>query len=286
VAKVDNATWEKERNAIKRLIRNFGSSGGALFSLNTEFQLLQASNNVGEVYFRLLEYVDDAIEKLVLGQIKTSSDTGGLSGDAQTEVREDIRDADCVEIADAINAQLVAPWMAFNYPSAPLPRFEFDIKPKRDLKELSETLAHLKNAGLEADPDEMSAVFGFALTRVAPLALPAAALSLAAESTRAPAMPEAPRSPLVANAYREALGSAWLDGLIDEIDAALSDESGEKLKTLGRPGDLARVDSQALASTLERTIYAAAANGMAAKAEELDLKARKRGAKAQGGLDA
>ena len=50
VGKVDQAGVEKERNAVKRLIRNFGPSGGGVFSRNVEVQLMESTSK-GKVYF-------------------------------------------------------------------------------------------------------------------------------------------------------------------------------------------------------------------------------------------
>ncbi len=278
VAKVDRQSWENERNKIKQLIRNFGSSGGAVFTQNTELELLQASNNTGDIYFRLCEYAEDAIEKLILGQLASSGESAGLSGgDAQSEVRSDIKDADCVEVADTINAQLVAPWMRFNHPGKAAPEFAFETEEKKDLKVLSETVSNLHSAGLEADAEEMSETFGFKLTRAAVAPAPGflsngpAQIALSAESR-----PQvAAASSLASNAAARFLSSGarkWASKLVDEIDAALSDESGEALKDLGRPRQLAALDIAPLASAIEETVYAAAANGMAGKAQELAAK--------------
>jgi len=274
VAKVDQATWEKERSNVKRLIRNFGSAGGGLFTQSTELQLLQASNNVGEVYFKLLEYVDAAIEKLLLGQLASSAESTGLSGgDAQSQVRKDLRDADCRAIAADINAQLVAPWTRFNFgPAALRPVFEFQIAPPENLVTLADNLAKLKSAGLEADPEEIGAKFGLKLSRAAAPAptFGGGSLQLSAEKITpvvAPAL-----SPLTDSARKRFIASganAWSSRILNEIDAALKDESGEKLKQLGKPEQLKEFNAAPLAQIIEQAALAAAANGMAKKAAQI-----------------
>ena len=115
IAKVDSSAFEKEKNLVKRLIRNFGTSGGGIFTKNVELQLLECKNN-GEVYFRLLEYLEAAVNKVILGQTASSGDSSGLSkGDAQSKVRQDILESDCRIIQHVINAQLLKPWTLYNY---------------------------------------------------------------------------------------------------------------------------------------------------------------------------
>lgn len=177
--KADDASYERERSTIKRLIRNFGSNGGGLFTRNVEAELLQAANNTGEVYFRLLEYCEAAINKIVLGQTASSGDSSGLSkGDAQSKVRQDILESDCRWLERSINAQLFGPWCRYNFGGrVAAPRLSIDCTPPEDKAELATTLQALATAGFEADPEEVSKRVGIQVRRRAePLpAMPAAA---------------------------------------------------------------------------------------------------------------
>ncbi len=142
VARVDNKTWETERNKLKALIRSFGPNGGGVFTRSTELELLQAANNGGDVYFKLLEYVGKAITKVVLGQTATAGDGGGWSNDgAQDQVRQDILEADCRWIEDTINAQICQIWHRYNCAEGtPVPRFVIDSTPSEDVKEKYEAM--------------------------------------------------------------------------------------------------------------------------------------------------
>ncbi len=165
--RADDASYERERNTIKRLIRNFGSNGGGLFTRNVEAELLQASSNTGEVYFRLLEYCEAAINKIVLGQTASSGDSSGLSkGDAQSKVRQDILESDCRWLERSINAQLFGPWCRYNYGgSVAAPQLSIDCTPPEDKSALATTLQALAAAGFEADPDEVSKRVGIQVVR-------------------------------------------------------------------------------------------------------------------------
>lgn len=165
--KADNETYQRERNVIKRLIRNFGSSGGGLFSHNVEAQLLQSANNTGDVYFRLLEYLEAAINKIILGQTASSGDGGGLSKDnAQDKVRQDILEADCRWLERSVDIQLFRPWTSFNFGHAvAAPKLKIDAEPPEDKKNNAEVVKIIYDAGFDFDEKEISDRFGFTVVR-------------------------------------------------------------------------------------------------------------------------
>ena len=168
-AKVDAEAFDKERNLIKHLVRNFGSSGGGIFTRNVELELLECAST-GMVYFRLLEYLEKAVNKVILGQTASSGDSAGLSGgDAQSKVRQDILEADCRRLMRSINNQLVKPWMLYNYGEAEaLPSFVIEYVPPEDQTALATIVATLSNAGFKADAAELSKRFGLKLRYEAP----------------------------------------------------------------------------------------------------------------------
>lgn len=165
--KVDSGSFERERNTIKRLIRNFGSSGGGLFTKNVEAQLLQSSANSGEVYFRLLEYCEAAICKVLLGQTASSGNSSGLSkGDAQSKVRQDILEADCRWIERTVNTRIFRPWCRYNFgEGVAAPRLAIDCTPPEDKAALANIVQALAGAGFEAEPGELGERFGLRLRR-------------------------------------------------------------------------------------------------------------------------
>ncbi len=166
IAKVDSSAFEKEKNLVKRLIRNFGSSGGGIFTKNVELQLLECKNN-GDVYFRLLEHLEAAVNKVILGQTASSGDSSGLSkGDAQSKVRQDILESDCRTIEHVINAQLLKPWTLYNCGSEVLPpELVINCTEPEDAVRLATIVKTLHDAGYETDPDEISARVGLKLHR-------------------------------------------------------------------------------------------------------------------------
>ena len=169
VAKVDRNAWENERGVMRNLIRSFGPNGGGVFTKSTELELLQASNSGGDVYFKLLEYTSRAITKVILGQLASSSESGGLSGgDAQSRVRGDLLEADARALESTIRAQLAVPWTRFNFgDAAAAPVLRFRNAAQEDHAVFAGIIETLHRAGLDADPEEISARFGLSLKRAA-----------------------------------------------------------------------------------------------------------------------
>ena len=167
-AKVDPASFDKEKSMIKRLVRNFGSSGGGVFTHNVELSLLESRSD-GAVYFQLLKYLDAAVNKVILGQTASSGDASGWSkGDAQSQVRQDILEADCRVLQRLVDTQIIKPWMQFNYgTTADLPHFVIDCAPAEDKEKIAAVVKTLHDAGFETDPQEISTLVGLKLTRKA-----------------------------------------------------------------------------------------------------------------------
>ena len=227
VVRVDESTWQKERHNIKDLIRNFGSSGGGLFSKGTEQELLQAANSDGNIYFRMKEYLSSAVNQLILGQTASSGDGGGLSKDgAQDKVRRDILESDCRRLQRTINSQLCVPWTRFNFGSGvSAPRFVIDCAAPEDKLATAQMLQSLSGAGLDADPEEMSERFSMKLTRRETPAQPGFGIGMSDRTDRND------------KALSAALES-WLGPVADEIPKQLGDDSisdaefGERLKAV------------------------------------------------------
>lgn len=256
VAKVDKKTWDEERNALHALIRNFGPNGGGVFTQGTELQLLNAANTGGDnVYFKALEFTHDAIYTLLVGQLASSGESAGLSkGDAQTAVRQDILEADARTIEATVRARIAAPWTRFNCgPDVAVPKIHFQVEPADDLAALATTVATLFNAGLEADPAEMSEKFGITLTKrdMTQLAPGAGSMAFASEKR---SRDDEIKSSLEKKVYGEVAGQlAELQEMTDP------DEFKRRLDALAAKPP---VDTDAFAAAVQRELMAGYIEGL------------------------
>ena len=211
IAKVDQNTWENERAVLHSLIRNFGPNGGGVFTKGTELELLSAANTGSDnVYFRTLEFCHNAIYTLLVGQLASSSDSSGMSnGTAQTQVRQDILEADARAVEATIRSGIAAPWTRFNYPAAAVPKLHFKVEPAEDLTTLATMVATLSGAGFKADETELSERFGMRLRYEAPAApaMPGNAFAMSAEPEK------------TTGGELSAALDQWLKPLADELDS-------------------------------------------------------------------
>ena len=196
--------------------------------------MLQAAQTTGDVYFRLLEYLGDAVNRIVLGQTASSGDSSGLSGgDAQSQVRQDILCSDARWLERGINAQIFKVWGEYNFPGIQPPRLKIQTEPAEDLAALATTVSSLYAGGLETDPAEMSERFGIKLTRRPEPAAPMGG----------GAFPMADAAPIRApRGKKEELADAleeWLGPMADGIERAAGLDD-DKLDALLRSGEIAK----------------------------------------------
>ena len=163
---VDPTTFEKEKNLLKRLILNFGSSGGGVFTKNVELKLLECTGK-GEAFFQLLQYLEAAVNKVILGQTASSGESAGLSkGDAQSKVRQDILEADCRTLQRVINTQLLKPWTRYNCGEVAPPQLVIDCAAPEDSLQNANVIKVLHDAGWQADQEEICKKFSMKLTPI------------------------------------------------------------------------------------------------------------------------
>ena len=252
IAKVDQNAWDNERAVLHSLIRNFGPNGGGVFTKATELQLLNASNTGGDnVYFRALEFTHNAIYTLLVGQLASSGDSSGMSnGSAQTAVRQDILEADARAIEATVRARIAAPWTAFHFRGAAVPKLHFKVEPAEDQAHLAQVINTLSQAGFKADPAELSERFGMKLHYEAP-AVPSTGFAMSAEPGSTIVRRVGPVGQVGQNSTEElSLSDAlecWFGPMADAIatTAELSDEDlNKKLKSglIAEPGDSSKIE--------------------------------------------
>lgn len=298
-ARLDDDAWETDRSKIAYLIKNFGSDGGGVFSKAVELNFLEANTQGGDIYFKLIEHFGKAKEKVILGQIATSAEASGMSnGQAQERVRFDILQADCRALETTVRNDILAPWTSWNFgPTAPVPAFKIRCRPAEDLKQQSEIVGNLVNAGYQVDAAFIEKKFGMPITKDAagkPMVTPrqtpglgfrglaARALSDAKAETSAEANAKLAQNTLAGIRADAALREKWLRPVDDAIKAALAgmpDEPDEadmalfnsRLKTLLKkiPGLFGEMDTAALEEYLADAMYSAHCNGRLGRAGQI-----------------
>lgn len=278
IAKVDGTTGESERRKLIRLIRNFGPNGGGVISRSAELELVSSNDNTGMVYFRLLSYIAGGIAKLLLGQTASSGDSSGLSkGDAQSQVRQDIMEADGRRLDATLEGQLSRLWTTFNFgPDVPAPKIHHETESPEDDAADATVLATLYSAGFEADPEEVSQRFGYTLRRrEQPQAAAYPGFSFSSAPLAAAAPPPKPESPKPG-------AKRWVAPVEKLIRQALDAEEDDDesfarlLRRLGSAELLDVFDTSTAADMVEGRLLSGLVDGAVSEDRRIATKQRRR----------
>ncbi len=120
VGKYQNGTSEDDIRLLAQAVAQVGSDAGCVIPQSMMMEFVTSSGGAAnpDMFKTMLTYVDDAVSKVVLGQTSSSdAKPGGLgSGQANLhgDVRDDIADADAVELSATLTRDLAVPIVLFN----------------------------------------------------------------------------------------------------------------------------------------------------------------------------
>lgn len=147
VGKYDTDADAGERSKLLAAIRAIQTDAGIIMPKAMEVELLSAGRSGTADYEALVNAMDAAIQKVVLGQTASTQGTPGKLGNDQLQgqVRDDLIKADADLVCESFNKGPVRWLMAWNFPTAALPRVyrvteepeDLDKRAKRD-KDVSE----------------------------------------------------------------------------------------------------------------------------------------------------
>lgn len=212
----DAARWSLQ-DAFSSASKIFGLA----ISSGTEVQLHQAnSQGGGDAFERFHAVANKEISKLIVGQTSSAeiqnSGIGGGQGDAQADVRDDIRRYDAFSLGHTIRTQILAPLWRLNGWTTPLPSVSFGSIGADEADLTGDLVASLYTAGIELSDDglaKLSGRLGLGLRRIsAPMPAP---VSLSAR----PALPLLP--PVARRAARQRQARGAVDALVSGSSAKL-----------------------------------------------------------------
>jgi phage gp29-like protein len=152
-----------DKRALLNAVSQLGSDAFGIAPMGMEIEFIKTEGNQGNAVFGgLIDYVDRQVSKVVLGQTMTS-DNGSSLGQAKihNEVRLDILKADCRQMADTINDQLIRWFVAFNFgPQETYPAVHFQVAEPQDMKAMADALDKLVPLGLKVRQGEVREKLG------------------------------------------------------------------------------------------------------------------------------
>lgn len=139
VGKYDNSASNQEKKTLLKAVQSISTDAAAIIPANMSIEFVSPpSTSGGELHKDNLEWWNQQVSKLVLGQTGTS-DTGQYVGtsDAHEHVRDDIRDDDAAQLASTLSRDLVRPLVAWNIgPNVALPKITIGEPESEDVTAL------------------------------------------------------------------------------------------------------------------------------------------------------
>lgn len=165
---------EAQKEALLATLQAMANDTGITVPEGMSVELLEASRSGGAngVYDALLKYLDDEIEKAVLGTTQTTSSRAGGLGSSVSAVQDENRlelvRADADMLSGTLNDTLIK-WIAFfNDSGAEPPRIWWDVDVDEDLLIRSQRDHQLYQMGFRLTPEAVKDVYGDFYTETAP----------------------------------------------------------------------------------------------------------------------
>jgi phage gp29-like protein len=155
LGKYPGGSGDAEKAALLRAVADIGHNAAGIIPLGMEIEFQNAAQGTQVPFEAMLDRMDSAISKAVVGQTLTSSEgkngTQAL-GNVHNDVRLDILAADAELISETLTQQLIAPLCLLNIAGANprrLPRFVLEVPEPEDILAMADALPKLASAGME-----------------------------------------------------------------------------------------------------------------------------------------
>lgn len=214
---------DEDRATLLRAVAGIGSDAAATIPESMKVELVEASrSSSSDAYERFARWLDEQVTIIVLGQAATTQGTPGRLGsdEAQADVRDDILEGDCEELAETLNRDLVRPYVDLNHgPQEAYPRLVLQPEDPEDVEALTRALQRLVPLGLRVEASVVSDRLGLPDAPEGARVLEAPARPAPARPASAAARGNADSSP---EALLEELEGRALDGWQRVMDPMLA----------------------------------------------------------------
>lgn len=164
VGKYGAGASEADKRKLLRAVSSISNDAAAIIPESMLIEFHEVTGSQGEkVFGALVEYTDDKVSLVTLGQTMTSKD-GSSYGQAKIhdKVRIDIAQADGRQYGRTINRDLIKWFVAMNFGPQPVyPKVEFAITEPEDVKAMAEAVERMVDRGLKIAQREVRDRMGF-----------------------------------------------------------------------------------------------------------------------------
>nr|QGT51349.1 gpH [uncultured Spirochaetaceae bacterium] len=164
LGKYGRKATEQDIKTLKKAVAAIGTDFGAVIPESAVIEIVESSraSENSDAYKNMATWVDKQISKLVLGQTMTV-DEGSSRAQSQTheEIRDDIADADIRQLNATLNAQLVTPFVKFNFgEQEAYPKLEIYKPDSHSVEQIVNAVDVLGRQGLKVKADEIRTLLG------------------------------------------------------------------------------------------------------------------------------
>ena len=166
LGRYQSGALKEDIQILKMAVANLGSDAAAVIPESMKIEFIEGGKVTGgdHLFMRLADWLDTQVSRGLLGQSATTQGTPGkLGGDeAQSQVRDDIRDDDATQLAETLNRDLVKPFIDLNFgPQEYYPELILRAVENEDLTVLSAALKELVPLGLKVEQSVVRDKFGW-----------------------------------------------------------------------------------------------------------------------------
>lgn len=147
VGKYPSGATKDEKLTLLRALAQLGHNAAGIIPIGMELEFLNAADGDPAAFELMISWCERTQSKAILGGTLTSQADGKSStnalGNVHNEVREELRDADALQIAKTLSRHLVYPIAVLNGIAtewARCPRFEFITEEPEDMAAYAEAL--------------------------------------------------------------------------------------------------------------------------------------------------
>lgn len=160
VGKYNGTASQDEKSTLFRAVAGIGHNARGIIPNGMEIEIIQAADAKGDPFLNMISWCERSQSKAINGSTLTSE--GGSTGlgsglaEVHNEVRMDIRDSDCKQLAGTITRDLVYPLLAVNRglrDARRCPRFVLDTSEAEELKLYADSLPKLIAVGMRIKPE-------------------------------------------------------------------------------------------------------------------------------------
>ncbi|HTF98669.1 MAG TPA: DUF935 domain-containing protein [Cellvibrio sp.] len=157
IGKYPSGAGDAEKATLLRAVMALGHSAAGIIPSSMAIEFEKASEGTSEPFLAMTRWAEEACSKAILGGTLTSSTSasgGGAHalGEVHNEVRKDLRDGDCKQLANTLTRDLLWPMLVLskgNRDPRRAPRLQFDLREPEDLEKFTKSIPVLVDLGME-----------------------------------------------------------------------------------------------------------------------------------------